>query len=132
MKRFLFLLLTFSLVVCVAGCGGSGEKAEETAQKAAGDLETAAEEAAAEVQEAVEEIAGEEMIVEVGCGHCIYHMDGLEACAPAAVVGQDTLLLTGVEIDAHAIGLCTAPKKATVTGQVKEGELVISRIDFVK
>jgi hypothetical protein len=111
-----FMLM--ALMVAVAGCssgdqGGEGEPALQ---------EQAQEVATGEVQPT--------MTVEVGCGMCTYSMDGVESCTPAAKVGDQAVLITGVDIDAHALGLCSAPKQAVVTGTMEEGTLVATNIEF--
>jgi hypothetical protein len=74
------------------------------------------------------EIAGEEMTVELGCGGCIYEMEGVTACVTAAKVGETTMLVEGGGVDAHSAGLCEAARMATVVGEVKDGKLYASSI----
>jgi len=48
--------------------------------------------------------------VEIGCGKCVYHMDGVTKCTVATKIGDEVMLLEGTDIDAH--GLCDGPKRA--------------------
>ncbi len=64
--------------------------------------------------------------MQVGCAMCIYDMDGVAGCKPAAVVEGQPRLMTGVELDLHAFGLCTAPRQAVVSGRL-EGQTFLAR-----
>ena len=64
------------------------------------------------------EIASEEMTVELGCGGCIYEMEGITQCITAAKVGDTAMLVEGGGINAHESGLCESARMATVIGEV--------------
>ncbi len=68
----------------------------------------------------------QETTVEVGCAMCIYNMDGVAGCKPAAVVDGQPRLMTGVDMDLHAYGLCTPPRQAVVSGRL-EGQTFLAR-----
>ena len=72
-----------------------------------------------------------EEAIEVGCGSCIYGMDGVEGCVTAVKVGDKHYLVTGVELDAHSSGLCDSAKQAKVAGEVRDGKFVASKIELV-
>lgn len=66
---------------------------------------------------------------EVGCADCIYGVDGVKGCDKiAAKVSGQTLLVTGLDFDAHGAGLCGTAKQASLTGVVKDGEFVASNL----
>ncbi len=141
MKGFAALVLCGLLVV---GCGSSGQNAEDTAKTAADNAgQTAgevykkavdgAEQVAQTAEDAVERLAaavGDAQQVELGCGSCTYHIDGFKGCGPAVKIGDQAYKLTGVDIDAHSIGLCKAPKMANVEGKIEDGVFVASMVDF--
>ena len=56
--------------------------------------------------------------VEVGCYGCIYEMSDAEGCELAAVINGTPMRVTGVDLDAHKNGLCSAAKTAVVSGRV--------------
>ena len=68
---------------------------------------------------------------EVGCGMCIYHMDGVSSCATAVKIGDTPYLLSDNKLDAHSSGICAAPKRAEVSGKIVEGKYVASTIRLV-
>ncbi len=63
---------------------------------------------------------------EIGCAMCIYNMEGVAGCTPAVVVDGQPRLMTGVDMDLHAYGLCTAPRQAVVSGRL-EGQTFLAR-----
>jgi len=67
----------------------------------------------------------QETTVEIGCAMCIYDMDGVAGCKPAVVVDGQPRLMTGVDMDLHAFGLCTAPRQAVVSGRL-EGQTFLA------
>ena len=68
--------------------------------------------------------------LEVGCGMCIYDMEGMGGCELAAKVDGKTVLVTGVDVDLHDEDLCSAPKNAMVTGTVEGDKLVVTEVKF--
>ena len=107
-------------VALIAGCGQSGEKQAESESETVQTAEIAATPAAA---------TGETMEVEIACAGCIYGMDGIEHCMAAVKIGDEIAILEGVEIDAHATGLCSAPKQAMVIGEIKDGKFVAAMVE---
>jgi len=65
--------------------------------------------------------------VEIACGSCVYHMAGVDGCAPAVVIGGKQLVLAGVEFDG-AHDLCGGKKQAQVAGKVTDGKYVASAV----
>ena len=61
----------------------------------------------------------QETTVQVGCAMCIYNMDGVAGCQPAVAIDGQPRLMTGVDMDLHAYGLCTAPRQAVVSGRLE-------------
>ena len=114
MKNSMPLALLAVIALWVTGCGPSSapapvaEEAPETPQPV--------------------EITGEEMTVELGCGGCIYHMEGVTSCVTAAKVGDTVMLVEGGGVDAHSAGLCESARMATLVGEVKDGKLYASSI----
>ena len=68
--------------------------------------------------------------VEVGCGMCMYSMEGVETCELAAKVDGKPYLVTGVEFDTHGSGLCNATSNATITGSVTEDGITASKVEL--
>ena len=68
--------------------------------------------------------------VEAGCGSCIYEMPGVDSCKTAVLVDGQHLLVSGDHSDAHPLGLCSAASPAIVTGEVKDGQLVATRLEL--
>lgn len=63
--------------------------------------------------------------VEAGCGGCIFSMKGATGCDLAVKIDGKPYWVQGANVDAHATGLCTAGKKAVVSGRV-EGDKFIA------
>ena len=65
--------------------------------------------------------------LEVGCYRCTFAVDGAEGCELAVKVDDKPYLVTGVNANAHALGLCTAsetPKMAELSGSVEGDQFV--------
>ena len=71
----------------------------------------------------------QETTLEVGCAMCIYDMDGVAGCQPAVVVDGQPRLMTGVDMDLHAYGLCTAPKQAVVSGRLEGQTFLATKVE---
>lgn len=102
MSKIATITIGGMLSILLAGCGGSSVPSANAAQT-----------------------------VEVGCGSCIYSMEGVQGCVTAAKIGDKAYLVTGAELDAHASGLCKSAKQAKIEGKVAEGKFVASKIDLV-
>ena len=118
MKRFVLLcgigLIALGLVAC--GGGGDSGSSAETASDTATETPTAGE----------THLAAQ--TVEMGCGACTYHMDGVETCTLAAKVDGTPMLVDGSDIDPHSSGLCAEPKMAVVTGDIADGRLTVTEV----
>ncbi len=68
--------------------------------------------------------------MEIGCGSCTYGLDGVKDCVLAAVVDDKPYLVTGVEFDAHANGLCKATKMATIVGKVHADGIEATKVEL--
>ena len=68
--------------------------------------------------------------VEVGCGMCVYHMDGVNSCQTAAMVNGKPILIEGEWADAHSLGLCGGAKQALVSAQMQDGQLTASKVEL--
>ena len=68
--------------------------------------------------------------VEVGCGSCIFDMDGVSGCQLAVKIDQKPYLVSGSDIDAHTAGLCAGAKQAEVAGKIEGGKFVVSRMEL--
>lgn len=69
---------------------------------------------------------------DVGCGMCIYKLQGQKGCITYVSVEGMPLLLKGVDVNAHAIGLCEQAGKATVTGKVENGRLIATDFKLIE
>ncbi len=67
--------------------------------------------------------------MEVGCAMCIYNMDDVAGCKLAAVVDGQPRLVTGVELDLHGYGLCSAPRPAVVSGKLEGQTLLATKVE---
>lgn len=63
---------------------------------------------------------------ELGCGSCMYSMEGVRGCKTAVKIDDESYLLEGVDIDAHGTGLCKATQPAKVAGEIQDGAFVAS------
>jgi len=118
MKIFLILAVSVALFG-VVGCSSSSDDGA-----AAGGTEEAA---------VAENTHGHEHATyagaaEVGCGMCTYQMEGVEGCVAAVKYDGKAYLLTGQEIDAHGLGLCTEPKQAEIEGEVHGTNFVATTV----
>lgn len=66
------------------------------------------------------------MEAELGCGSCMYSMEGVRGCKTAVKIGEGSYLLKGIDIDAHATGLCNGTQPARVAGEIRDGAFVAS------
>lgn len=105
------LILVHTLSIVILLLGGCGEESTPVPQAA-----TAA--------------ANTEQSVEIGCASCIYKIDGVEGCVAAVKIDTQPLLVTGTQINAHALGLCTQAKQAIVIGNVEGDKFVASKINL--
>jgi len=63
-----------------------------------------------------------DLVTEVGCGSCIYEMEGVDECVAAVLIDGSPYLVEGIKgLDAHAVGLCKSTQHARVEGEVKDG-----------
>ncbi len=66
---------------------------------------------------------------EIGCAMCIYDMDGVAGCTPAALIDGQPRLMTGVDMDLHAFGLCTAARQAVVSGRLEGQTFLATKVE---
>lgn len=68
-------------------------------------------------------------LVEVGCGSCIYSMNGVQGCKIAVTIDGKAYLVTGADhVDAHQF--CSATKKAVVSGQIEGDQFTATRLEI--
>ena len=149
MNKWYTLVALLSLSLFVAACSGGTDEApaddatptEEAAPTEAADTEAneASEEHGEEHAHGAVEATDLGTLVaaldsnnaiEVGCGSCIYGMEGVEGCELAAVVGDDTFLVTGVDFDTHGSGLCNASGHAKIAGNVHEKGISATSVEL--
>lgn len=156
MKTTTSLFLSLLLTVGLAACSGGGDEeapAEAPVEDATAALKDSVEEVGESAGEAIEDagevmadaqdlvaakisdlgaeiskLAGQE--VSVGCGSCIYEMDGVKGCELAAKVGDKPYLVTGVDFDTHGSGLCTSESTAKITGTVNEKGISATSVEL--
>lgn len=131
MKRIAMLALVAAGAFALAGCGGGGGQ-EQAAEKAPEQTEMTQKTTAARAVDAAKTVAeGESITCEVGCAGCVYHMEGINHCAPAVkMAGGEPMLLQGIEVDAHGLGLCEGAREATVMGKVQDGVFIASAVEL--
>lgn len=123
------------------------DDAADAADDAAEDLEAAADDAHEHGADAVDsaiaavdgavdtamtelaKLTGEET-TEVGCGMCMYSMEGVESCELAAKVDGKAYLVTGVDFDTHGSGLCNGTSNAKITGSVYEDGVTATKVEL--
>ncbi len=70
--------------------------------------------------------------INIGCAACVYEMEGMEGCSKAAAeIDGKPMLITGMHLEVHDMGLCSVPKKANVMGKVENGKLKASKVTLV-
>lgn len=141
MRLLLTHLVVLTLALVIVGCG-KNEEAPVTpttddatsAVEEAADGASAAASITAAVNDASAAVAGAEIAAtcEIGCGACIYKMDGVTGCPTAVMVDGKAILASGAKFDAHANGLCKAAKQAEVEGKIEGDRIVISKITVLK
>ena len=75
-------------------------------------------------------------VVDAACGECKFDMTG-ESCDLAVKIDDKFYFVEGSAIDEHgdahaADGMCTAVRKAKVTGRIKGGIFVTSSFELIK
>ena len=68
--------------------------------------------------------------VEVGCGSCMYAMEGVSGCQTAVMIEGTPRLVGGIGFDAHKNGLCSATKQALVSGDMEGDTFVATMIEL--
>jgi len=67
-------------------------------------------------------------LVDVGCGNCIYSMNGVKGCQLAVKIDDKTYLVTGADdVDAHKF--CSVAKKALVSGQIEGNKFAATKFE---
>ena len=67
--------------------------------------------------------------VEVGCGMCVYDMEGVQGCTLAAVIAGEPMLAEGTDLHLHDYGLCSGTRQAVVTGRIEGDTLQVTEIE---
>lgn len=70
----------------------------------------------------------------VGCGRCIFEMEGVEGCPWAAEIDGQHYLIRGAlpDHESHeADGICNMTRQAVVDGEIRGDELVVSSMVLV-
>ncbi len=115
--------MTFS-ALCLFGCVNGDHSHESHADEAASPQhggENAPPSAGLNVSQ--------ERTVEVACASCIYHIPGVKGCKLAATIDGKPMLVTGVRVNAHKLGLCSQAKKAVVAGKVDGDNFVATKFE---
>jgi hypothetical protein len=115
------------LVVCLLGCPAGEDKKAENKSPAA----PAAPELKVPEMPKIPDIELTSQKVEVGCGMCMFKMEGVQGCKLAAKVNDQAFLVSGADVDAHTAGLCHKTAQATISGKVEEGELVAADFELL-
>lgn len=124
------MLTAICSALLLTGC--QKEEGGATEEKPAEPATTAPEKSSAIVPAEAEVMLAsfEGTTLELGCGRCIYKMDGVQGCPAAAVVNGKPVLIKGVGQSAHEHGLCTKSSMAMVTGEIEDGHLVTTKIEI--
>ncbi len=74
-------------------------------------------------------------VMEVACGECLFHLPG-KGCHLAVRHGTRAYFVDGVDLDslgdAHAKdGMCQVIRQARVTGELRNGRFVVSRLEMI-
>ena len=116
--------LVLFTAILLAGCGEqSNTPVSETPGPATPN-------APADVTDQVIQTAFEDQTLEVGCASCIYKMAGVAGCVMAVKVGGESMLLSGIDMDAHEHGLCKSSKQARASGKVEGDEFVATKVEL--
>ncbi len=119
------MLSTICSAALLAGCQEKGSSEETPAPPAS---------APAEATSAIDKAGGEIMLtafknteVEVGCGMCVYEMEGVDHCETAAMVNGNPVLIRGAGEGTH---ICSGSRRAVVSGAMEDGTLVATSFDL--
>ena len=116
--------LALGVALLLWGCGG--ESVTDEPESPTAPVATTPE----AISPVVEAVTGQQMTVEVGCASCIYQMAGVEGCSTlAAKIDGQPLHVSGVELDLHELGLCSAPKQAKLVAKVDGDSVVASQVE---
>ena len=129
MKRASSILFSLTLLASL-GCHGTEHAKDHYDAATTSDSASAAVDATADAATTALATTAAAVVThetEIGCGHCVYHMDGVDSCKAAVKVGDQIVLLQS-DVDPH--GLCAKPKKAIVSGGMQDGVFIASKVDI--
>jgi hypothetical protein len=66
-------------------------------------------------------------VVEVGCGSCVYKMQGVKGCDIAVKIDGKQYLVSGANVDAHQF--CAPGKKALVSGRIEGDRFLATKFE---
>jgi hypothetical protein len=123
------LTTALALLACAALVACSPSAPESTANSDSTSATSTSTDAATGVQEF------DALAVEVGCGQCLFDMEG-DGCDLAFRAGEQRWFADGVDLDSlgdpHAAdGWCNAIRHAVVSGRVEDGRFVASKFELV-
>lgn len=67
---------------------------------------------------------------EAGCAKCSYKLTGAKGCETAVKVAGKVYMLKGVEVSAHAVGLCSAVRPIELAGKVDGADYLATTLNF--
>lgn len=74
----------------------------------------------------------EAQTVEAGCQKCTFSVPGAKGCPAGVRIDGKALAVSGIDVNAHKIGLCSeTSKQAVVSGTIENGEFVATAFELV-
>jgi hypothetical protein len=75
---------------------------------------------------AAPEMPATAQVMEVGCYGCVYEAEGASGCQLAVKIDGNPVLVEGVNVGAHELGLCEGTKQAEIAGEMQGDAFVAS------
>ena len=115
------VLVCLAVTMSISGCGSNSTPESSTPEVTAPDV----------VAPSITISAALPLTTEIGCAKCIYNVEGATDCSQiAAKIEGKPVVISGIELNAHDMGLCSEAKTASIQGSMEDGKLVATKVEL--